>query len=56
MHSYRYPNHENQVADIAKKIGFTQVSISHQVSPLMKLISKKDTTIVDAYLSPILRR
>ncbi|MDJ0662638.1 MAG: hydantoinase/oxoprolinase family protein [Crocosphaera sp.] len=56
MHSYRYPNHENQVADIAKNIGFTQVSISHQVSPLMKLVSRGDTTVVDAYLSPILRR
>ncbi|ACB51425.1 putative 5-oxoprolinase (ATP-hydrolyzing) [Crocosphaera subtropica ATCC 51142] len=56
MHSYRYPNHENQVAEIAKKMGFTQISISHQVSPLMKLVSRGDTTVVDAYLSPILRR
>ncbi|MDJ0597602.1 MAG: hydantoinase/oxoprolinase family protein [Crocosphaera sp.] len=56
MHSYRYPNHENQVAEIAQNIGFTQVSISHQVSPLMKLVSRGDTTVVDAYLSPILRR
>ncbi|MGK7939022.1 MAG: hydantoinase/oxoprolinase family protein [Crocosphaera sp.] len=56
MHSYRYPKHENQVAEIAKNIGFTQISISHQVSPLMKLVSRGDTTVVDAYLSPILRR
>jgi 5-oxoprolinase (ATP-hydrolysing) len=56
MHSYRYPNHELQVAKIAEEIGFTQISISHQVSPLMKLVSRGDTTVVDAYLTPILRR
>lgn len=56
MHSYRYPFHEQQVAKIAQKIGFTQISISHQVSPLIKLISRGDTTVVDAYLTPILRR
>jgi 5-oxoprolinase (ATP-hydrolysing) len=56
MHSYRYPNHEKQVAKIAEEIGFTQISVSHQVSPLMKLISRGDTTVVDAYISPILRR
>ena len=56
MHSYRYPNHENKVAEIAQNLGFTQISISHQVSPLMKLVSRGDTTVVDAYLSPILRR
>jgi 5-oxoprolinase (ATP-hydrolysing) len=56
MHSYRYPEHEKQVAKIAEKIGFTQISVSHQVSPLMKLISRGDTTVVDAYISPILRR
>ncbi|MGK7883639.1 MAG: hydantoinase/oxoprolinase family protein, partial [Crocosphaera sp.] len=56
MHSYRYPSHENKVAEVAKNIGFTQVSISHKVSPLMKLVSRGDTTVVDAYLSPILRR
>lgn len=56
MHSYRYPEHENQVAKIAQEIGFTQISISHQVSPLMKLVSRGDTTVIDAYLSPILRR
>ncbi|KAM3106502.1 hydantoinase B/oxoprolinase family protein [Phormidesmis sp. 146-33] len=56
LHGYRYPDHEQQVAEIARAIGFTQVSVSHQVSPLMKLISRGDTTVVDAYLSPILRR
>lgn len=56
MHSYRYPQHELQLAKIAHEIGFTQVSVSHQVSPLIKFISRGDTTVVDAYLSPILRR
>lgn len=56
MHSDRYPKHEQQVAQIAHKIGFTQISVSHQVSPLMKLVSRGDTTVVDAYLTPILRR
>jgi len=56
MHGYRYPNHEQEVATIAKNIGFTQISVSHAVSPLMKLVSRGDTTVVDAYLSPILRR
>lgn len=56
MHGYRYREHENQVARIATEIGFTQISISHQVSPLMKFVSRGDTTVVDAYLSPILRR
>lgn len=56
MHSYRYPQHELQVAQIAREVGFTQISISHQVSPLIKLVSRGDTTVVDAYLTPILRR
>ena len=56
MHGYRYPDHEQQVAKIAKEIGFTQISTSHETSPLMKLVSRGDTTVVDAYLSPILRR
>ena len=56
MHGYRYPDHEKKVATIARTIGFTQVSVSHKVSPLMKLVSRGDTTVVDAYLSPILRR
>jgi len=56
MHGYRFPAHEKAVAAIAREIGFTQVSVSHEVSPLMKLVSRGDTTVVDAYLSPILRR
>ncbi len=56
MHGYRYSAHELAAAEIARDIGFTQVSVSHEVSPLMKLVSRGDTTVVDAYLSPILRR
>ncbi|OUC16114.1 MAG: 5-oxoprolinase [Alkalinema sp. CACIAM 70d] len=56
LHGYRYPAHEQQVADLARRLGFTQISVSHEVSPLMKLVSRGDTTVVDAYLSPILRR
>src|SRR5579885_1357878 len=56
MHAYRYPEHESQVAALAREIGFAQVSVSHEVSPLIKLVSRGDTTVVDAYLSPILRR
>ena len=56
MHGYRYPDHEKAVAEIARGIGFTQISTSHETSPLMKLVSRGDTTVVDAYLSPILRR
>jgi 5-oxoprolinase (ATP-hydrolysing) len=55
LHGYRYPEHERLVAALAREIGFTQVSVSHLVSPLMKLVSRGDTTVVDAYLSPILR-
>ena len=56
MHGYRFTAHEAAAARIAREIGFTQVSASHEVSPLMKLVSRGDTTVVDAYLSPILRR
>ncbi|SFA89884.1 5-oxoprolinase (ATP-hydrolysing) [Rhizobium sp. NFR07] len=56
MHAYRYPAHEKLVAEIAREIGFTQISVSHEVSPLIKLVGRGDTTVVDAYLSPILRR
>ena len=56
MHGYRYPQHERALAALADRIGFTQVSTSHEVSPSMKLVSRGDTTVVDAYLSPILRR
>ena len=56
MHGYRYTDHEQAAARIAREIGFTQISTSHEVSPLMKYVSRGDTTVVDAYLSPILRR
>ncbi|MCK6430287.1 MAG: hydantoinase B/oxoprolinase family protein, partial [Burkholderiaceae bacterium] len=56
MHGYRYTQHEARIAALAREIGFPQVSVSHQVSPLMKLVARGDTTVVDAYLSPILRR
>jgi 5-oxoprolinase (ATP-hydrolysing) len=56
MHGYRYTDHEAAVAGIAREIGFTQISTSHGTSPLMKFVSRGDTTVVDAYLSPILRR
>ncbi len=56
LHGYRYPAHEREVAEIARAIGFTQISTSHAASPLMKLVGRGDTAVVDAYLSPILRR
>ena len=56
MHGYKYTAHENALKDIAKEIGFTQISVSHEASPLIRLVSRGDTTTVDAYLSPILRR
>lgn len=56
MHGYRHTAHEKVLADIAGDIGYEQISTSHEVSPLMKLVSRADTTVVDAYLSPILRR
>ena len=56
MHGYRYTTHEAQAKELSEKIGFTQISTSHGTSPLMKFVSRGDTTVVDAYLSPILRR
>jgi 5-oxoprolinase (ATP-hydrolysing) len=56
LHGYRYPRHERVVADVARQVGFPQVSVSHQASPLMKLISRGDTTVADAYLSPLVGR
>ncbi|HEX6485175.1 MAG TPA: hydantoinase/oxoprolinase family protein, partial [Nocardioidaceae bacterium] len=56
MHAFRNPAHELRIGELARDVGFTQVSMSHEVSPLMKLVSRGDTTIVDAYLSPILQR
>jgi 5-oxoprolinase (ATP-hydrolysing) len=56
VHGYRYPAHEQAAARLARAAGFTQVSVSHDASPLMKLVTRGDTTVVDAYLSPLLRR
>jgi 5-oxoprolinase (ATP-hydrolysing) len=56
MHAYRFSAMEQRVKEVANGLGFTQVSISSEVSPLMKLVSRGDTATVDAYLSPILRR
>ena len=56
MHGYRYPEHELALGRFARDIGFTQVSTSYETSPLMKLVGRGDTTVVDAYLSPLLRR
>ncbi len=55
MHGYRHQAHEARLGEIARRLGFSQVSVSHEVSPLMKLVARGDTTVVDAYLSPILR-
>ena len=56
MHAYAFPEHERQAAALARDLGFGQVSASHEVSPLIKLVPRGDTTVADAYLSPILRR
>jgi len=55
LHSYRYPEHERRLAALARELGFPQVSVSHEISPLIKLVGRGDTTVVDAYLSPIIR-
>ena len=56
MHGWRHTEHEGRLAAIARELGFTQLSVSHEVAPLIKLIGRGDTTVVDAYLSPVLRR
>ena len=56
MHGWRFTDHEKRLAEIARELGFTQISVSHEVAPLIKLVGRGDTTVVDAYLSPILRR
>ncbi len=56
MHGWRFSGHEQRLAEVARELGFAQVSVSHEVAPLIKLIGRGDTTVVDAYLSPILRR
>jgi 5-oxoprolinase (ATP-hydrolysing) len=54
MHGYRYPVHERRLSELAAQVGFTQISVSHEVCPLMKLVDRGDTAVVDAYLSPVL--
>lgn len=56
MHAYRHNQHEKKLKQLAKKIGFTQISVSHEIAPVMKLVARGDTTVADAYLSPILQR
>ena len=56
MHGYRYTDHERALADIARRAGFAQVSVSHETVPLLKLVSRGGTTVADAYLSPVLNR
>ena len=56
LHSYLYPAHEREIGKLAEQVGFVQISLSSEVSPLMKLVPRGDTTVVDAYLSPVLRR
>ena len=56
MHGWRFTDHEARLAEIARELGFTQISVSHEAAPLIKLVGRGDTTVVDAYLSPVLRR
>ena len=56
MHAYAFPEHEREAAALARTAGFTQISASHEVSPLVKFVGRGDTAVVDAYLSPLLRR
>ncbi|MGE5064367.1 MAG: hydantoinase/oxoprolinase N-terminal domain-containing protein, partial [Myxococcales bacterium] len=56
MHGWKHAAHEERLAEIGRELGFTQVSVSNEVAPLIKLIGRGDTTVVDAYLSPVLRR
>ena len=56
MHGWKYSAHERRLAELAREVGFAQVSVSHEVAPLIKLVGRGDTTVVDAYLSPVLRR
>ncbi|MDQ3738666.1 MAG: 5-oxoprolinase, partial [Actinomycetota bacterium] len=56
LHGYRYPDHERRLAEVARRVGYTQVSVSHEVTPLPKLVPRGETTVVDAYLSPVLDR
>ena len=55
MHGYKYPQHEQRIGELAAQLGFTQISLSHRISPLIKLVPRGDTTVADAYLSPVVR-
>jgi len=55
MHAYAHPHHERRAADLARRVGFEQISVSHEVSPLIKIVGRGDTTVADAYLSPVLK-
>ncbi|MEQ8221701.1 MAG: hydantoinase B/oxoprolinase family protein [Candidatus Eremiobacterota bacterium] len=55
LHGYRHPVHENKIASIASSIGYRQISVSHKLNPLIKIVSRGDTTVVDAYVSPVLK-
>jgi len=56
MHGWTHREHEGRLAAIARGLGFTQISVSHEVAPLIKLVGRGDTTVADGYLSPVLRR
>ena len=56
MHGWKYHEHEARLAELAREAGFAQVSVSHELAPLITLVARGDTTLVDAYLSPVLRR
>src|SRR6185369_13233410 len=56
LHASEFPAHENLVVDIAREVGFEEVSVSHRLMPLVKIVSRGDTTVMDAYLNPVLRR
>jgi 5-oxoprolinase (ATP-hydrolysing) len=56
MHAYLYPEHELRIGEIAREIGFEQISLSHETAPVIKIVSRGQTTVVDAYLTPVIRR
>ena len=56
LHAYAHPEHEQRAARIAREAGFSQVSVSHEISPLIRILPRADTTVADAYLTPVLRR
>ncbi len=56
MHGYRYPQHEQQIAAWAREVGFDEISVSHQTAPAIKIVPRAETTVMDAYLNPVVRR